>query len=198
MPYEQTRAFYPKEMGTKKGWCLQNCRLGFRVYTPKYASAKAAMNAAKRNGTFHTMNELPANCSVPVYTTSSSKNGHVVVYDKGTYYTDGKRYTPASGTLLGWDTIMDGTQVVKWTNARGFLPEKGYWCRGDVDERIAKLSTFMYRTFPLYTNKKALGPQFGPYLEASLREFQKRKNLYSDGMVGPKTYAALRQEGFKY
>lgn len=198
MPYEQLKQFYPKEMGTKKGWCLQNCRLGFRVYTPKYASAKAAMNAAKRNGTFKTMNELPTNCSVPVYTTSSSSNGHVVVYDKGAYYTDGKKYKPASNTLLGFDTHMDGTPVVKWTNAKGFLPEKGYWCNGDVDERISKLATFMYRTFPAYTNKKALGPIFGPYLESSIKEFQRRKNLFSDGMVGPKTYAALRQEGFSY
>lgn len=198
MAYEQIRAFYPKDMGKQKGWCLQNCRLGFRIYTPKYASAKAAMNAAKRNGTFKAMSDLPANCSVPVYTTSSSNNGHVVVYDKGTYYTDGKTYKPNASTLLGWDTNMDGTPVVKFTNAKGFLPTKGYWCRGDVDERIAKLASFMYRTFPAYTNKKALGPQFGQYLEASTREFQKRKNLFSDGMVGSKTYAALRQEGFSY
>lgn len=198
MAYEQIRAFYPKDMGRQKGYCLQNCRLGFRIYTPKYASAKAAMNAAKRNGTFKAMSDLPTNCSVPVYTTSNSKYGHVVVYDKGTYYTDGKVYKPAANTILGWDTHMDGTPVVKFTNAKGFLPAKGYWRRGDVDERIAKLASFMYRTFPNYTNKKALGPIFGPYLEKSIREFQKRKNLYSDGMVGVRTYAALRQEGFNY
>ena len=50
MAYEQTKQFYPKEMGTKKGWCLQNCRLGFRIYTGKYASAKTAMQAGKKNG----------------------------------------------------------------------------------------------------------------------------------------------------
>ena len=198
MPYEQTRAFYPNEMGKQKGWCLQNCRLGFRIYTPKYKSAAAAMAAAKRNGTFHTMNELPSNCSVPVYTTSSSANGHVVVYDKGTYYTDGKKYKPASSSLLGWDTNMDGTQVVKFTQAKGFLPTKGYWCRGDKDQRIAVLASFMYRNYPRYTNKKALGPEFGPYLEASIREYQKRTGLYSDGMVGPKTYASLKANGFNY
>lgn len=198
MPYEQTRAFYPKEMGRQKGWCLQNCRLGFRVYTPKYASAKAAMNAAKRNGTFHTMNELPVNCSVPVYTTSSSKNGHVVVYDKGTYYTDGKRYTPASGSLLGWDTNMDGTQVVKWSTTRGFLPEKGYWRIGDIDERVGKLASFMRKTFPSYTSAKALGNIYGKYLSASISEFQKRTGLYPDGMTGHKTYAMLKKYGFNY
>lgn len=198
MAYEQTRAFYPSSMGRQKGWCLQNCRVGFRIYTPKYKSAAAAMAAAKRNGTFHTMNELPTNCSVPVYTTSSSASGHVVVYDKGTYYTDGRKYKPASGTLLGWDTNMDGTQVVKFTKAKGFLPTKGYWCKGDVDERVGKLATFMYKNFPRYTNKKALGNIYGNYLAASIAEFQKRTGLYPDGMTGPKTYAKLKQNGFNY
>lgn len=198
MAYEQIRPFYPKDMGKQKGWCLQNCRLGFRIYTPKYASAKAAMTAAKRNGTFKTMNELPTNCSVPVYTTSPSKNGHVVVYDKGVYYTDGRKYTPAANTLLGWDTMMDGTQVVKFTNAKGFLPAKGYWCEGDVDERIGKLASFMYRNFPSYTNKKALGNIYGKFLKASITEFQRRVHLFPDGMVGAKTYAELKKYGFNY
>ena len=198
MPYEQIKPFYPNEMGKAKGWCLKNCRLGFRIYTPKYASAKAAMNAAKRNGTFKTMNELPTNCSVPVYTTSSSSNGHVVVYDKGTYYTDGKKYKPASGTLLGFDTHMDGTPVVKWTNAKGFLPTKGYWCKYDTDERVGKLASFMYRNYPKYTNKKALGNIYGDYLSASIAQFQRNTGLYPDGMTGSKTYAMLKKYGFNY
>jgi hypothetical protein len=56
MSYEQVKAFYPKDMGKQKGWCLQNCRLGFHIYKPKYASAKAAMAAAKMNGTYHAGN----------------------------------------------------------------------------------------------------------------------------------------------
>lgn len=198
MAYEQIRAFYPKDMGKQKGWCLQNCRLGFRIYTPKYASAKAAMNAAKRNGTFKAMSDLPANCSVPVYTTSSSNNGHVVVYNKGTYYTDGKTYKPNASTLLGWDTNMDGTPVVKFTNAKGFLPTKGYWCIGDVDERVGKLASFMRRTFPSYTPAKALGNIYGKYLAGSIKEFQKRTGLYPDGNTGAKTYAMLKKYGFNY
>ena len=198
MAYEQIRAFYPKEMGKQKGWCLQNCRLGFRIYTPKYASAKAAMNAAKRNGTFKAMSDLPANCSVPVYTTSSSNNGHVVVYDKGTYYTDGKTYKPNASTLLGWDTNMDGTPVVKFTKAKGFLPTKGYWTIGDVDERVGKLASFMRRTFPSYTPAKALGNIYGKYLAGSIKEFQKRTGLYPDGNTGAKTYAMLKKYGFNY
>lgn len=198
MAYEQLRQFYPKEMGTKKGWCLQNCRIGFRIYTPKYASAKAAYNAAKRNQTLHTVNELPKNCSVPVYYSTTSSNGHVVVYDKGTWYNDGKKFNPDYKMLLGWDTNMDGTPVVKWTTQKGFLPDKGYWCIGDYDERVGKLADFMYKSFPAYTKKAALGCYYGKYLSASIAEFQRRTGLYPDGMTGPKTYAMLKKYGFNY
>ena len=198
MSYEQIKPFYPNEMGKKKGWCLQNCRLGFRVYTPKYASARAAYNAAKRNNTLHTINELPTNCSVPVYYSSSSSNGHVVVYDKGTWYSDGKKFNADYKQVLGWDTMMDGTPVVKWTNQKGFLPAKGYWCKGDIDDRVGKLASFMYKTFPSYTSKKALGNIYGNYLAASITEFQKRTGLYPDGMTGAKTYAMLKKYGFSY
>jgi hypothetical protein len=135
--YEQTMPFYPKDMGKQKGWCLQNCRLGFHIYTPKYASAKAAMDAAKRNGTYHA-GTPPNNISVPVYVSSSSKYGHVVVWDKGTWWSDGKRYRSWSG-VLGWDEMMDGTRVVKVSSGKGFLPAKGYWKVGDCDPRIGKL-----------------------------------------------------------
>lgn len=199
MAYEQIKAFYPKEMGTKKGWCLQNCRLGFRIYTGKYASAKSAYEASKRNGTLREMDKLPSNISVPVYQASTSKYGHVIVYNKGTYYSDGAIVRNPKG-LLGWDTRMDGVEVVKFTQSKNFLPEKGYWKEGDCDDRIGYLASFMRRTFPAYTSAKALGNYYGKYLKASITEFQKRSNgkLYPDGCVGPKTYAELKKYGFDY
>lgn len=195
--WEQVKSFYPKEMGKQKGWCLQNCRLGFRIYTPKYASAKAAMDAAKRNGTWHA-GTPPNNISVPVYTSTTSKYGHVVVCDKGVWYSDGKRYSSFSG-VLGWDEMMDGTRVVKLGSGSGFLPAKGYWARYDKDDRVAQLATFMRNTFPAYTPKAALGPVYGDKLWAAIREFQRRSNgtLYPDGMTGPKTYAELKKYGFR-
>ena len=197
MAYEQEKAFYPKEMGTQKGWCLQNCRLGFRIYTPKYASATKAMEAGKRNGTYHAGNP-PTNISVPVYTTSPSPNGHVVVSDRGQYYTDGRKYTPAQSDILGWDEMMDGTRVVHVASTKSFLPAKGYWAKYDEDERVACLARFMRKTFPAYTPAKALGPVFGNFLSQSLAQFQKRTGLYPDGMCGPKTYAKLKEYGFNY
>ena len=194
--YEQTMPFYPKDMGKQKGWCLQNCRLGFHIYTPHYASAKAAMNAAKKNGTYHA-GTPPNNISVPVYTTSSSANGHVVVCDKGTWYTDGRKYTPAKGSIYGWDEMMDGTRVVKVASSKSFLPAKGYWARYDVDPRVGKLASFMRSTFPSYTPAKALGNTYGDNLWKSIKEFQKRTGLYPDGCTGPRTVDMLKKYGFR-
>lgn len=197
MPYEQIKKFYAKDMGKKKGWCLQNCRVGFHIYTGKYASAKSAYEAAKRNGTLREMNKLPSNISVPVYMSTTSKYGHVIVYDKGTYYSDGSVIRNPKG-LLGWDVNMDGVAVVKFTQAKSFLPEKGYWCEGDCDDRIGYLATFMRQNFPAYTSAKALGNYYGKYIKKSIAEFQKRTGLYSDGCVGKKTYDMLKKYGFDY
>lgn len=198
MAYEQVLGFYPKDMGKQKGWCLQNCRLGFHIYTPHYASAKAAMNAAKKNGTFHE-GTPPNNISVPVYISTSSANGHVCVWDKGAWWNDGKR-VGSMGGVLGWDEMMDGTRVVKVASSRSFLPAKGYWCRYDKDERVAALASFMRKTFPKYTPKSALGPIYGDNLWRAIAEFQRRSKgkLYPDGMTGPRTYEELQKYGFKY
>lgn len=196
MAYEQVLGFYPKDMGKQKGWCLQNCRLGFHIYTPHYASAKAAMDAAKRNGTFHA-GTPPNNISVPVYVSSSSRYGHVVVWDKGTWWSDGKSYRSWSG-VLGWDEMMDGTRVVKVASSRSFLPAKGYWCKYDNDQRVAALASWMRKTFPAYTSAKALGPVYGNYLSKSVAQFQRNTGLYPDGMTGPKTYEMMQRYGFKY
>lgn len=197
MSYEQIKEFYPKEMGKKKGWCLQNCRLGFRIYTGKYASAKSAYEAAKKNGTLRAMNELPSNVSVPVYQSTTSKYGHVIVFNHGTYYSDGYIVRNPKG-LLGWDIRMDGVDVVKVSAKKNFLPEKGYWKEGDCDERIGYLASFMRNKFPAYTSVKALGNYYGKNLKSSITQFQKRTGLYPDGCVGPRTYAELKKYGFNY
>ena len=194
MAYEQTKQFFPKEMGKAKGWCLKNCRVGFRIYTGHYASAKTAMEAGKKNGTFHE-GFPPYNVSVPVYTATPSKYGHVMVCDRGTWYSDGKKVSTPQ--VLGWDELMDSVRVVSGVS-QGFLPAKGYWCRYDQDERVAKLADFMYKTFPAYTNKKALGSLYGDNLWKSIKEFQKRTGLYPDGNTGKITYNKLKEYGFKY
>lgn len=199
MSYEQVRAFYPKEMGTQKGWCLKNCRIGFRIYTGKFASAKADMLSQKKNGTLHPMSTLPSNCSVPVYLDVPSQYEHVEVYDKGIWYSDGKKVkAPNYSACFGWGELCDGTRVVKLANNDSFLPAKGYWKEGDQDVRIAKLCEFMYKTFPAYTSKKILiNPHiFGKNCKAAIIQFQKRTDLYPDGIVGKNTYNKLKEYGF--
>lgn len=56
----------------------------------------------------------------------------------------------------------------------------------------------MYKTFPKYTDKRALGTYYGNYIKASIKEFQKRTNLEQDGNTGPKTLAKLVEYGFRY
>lgn len=195
MAYEQIKSFYPKEMGKEKGWCLKNCRLGYRIYTGHYANAKSAMQAGKKNGTYHD-GLPPINIAVPVYVATSSPNGHVVVYNKGTWWSDGKKYKSMSG-IYGWDEMMDAIRVVQLTSSKSFLPAKGYWAKYDKDTRVGRLATFMYKTFPKYTSKKALGCIYGDFLSKSITQFQRNCGLYPDGMTGEKTYKKLQEYGFK-
>lgn len=83
------------------------------------------------------------------------------------------------------------------TKKQSFLPARGYWKRGDNDERIGQVAKFMRNTFPAYTPAAALGNYFGKYLEASIKQFQKNTKLKADGCIGPKTYDKLKAFGFK-
>ena len=196
--YEQVIAADPKKMGKVKGWCLQNTRLAFGIKVGHYASAKADMLAQKKAGTLHPLSDLPKDLSVPVYIDTTSSNEHVELYYKGTWYSDGKKVkAPNAASVFGWGECCDGVRVVQKAAVNKFLPAKGYWGLGDVDKRIGKLSEFMYKTFPKYTSKKALGNTYGKYLVASIKEFQKRTHLYPDGCTGPKTYEMLKKCGFK-
>lgn len=79
-----------------------------------------------------------------------------------------------------------------------FLPARGYFMKGDKHPNVAKIADFMYKTFPAYTNKKALGDYYGNYIIASIKEFQKRTGLTPDGCTGPITLSKLQQYGFEY
>lgn len=84
-----------------------------------------------------------------------------------------------------------------------FFGPRGYFMLGDEHPNIGRIAEFMYRTFPLYTDKRALGNYYGPYIKASITEFQRRakeEGTYNDavdGCVGPITLASLKKYGFK-
>ena len=78
-----------------------------------------------------------------------------------------------------------------------FFPSKGYFSLGDRHKNVGKIASFMYKTFPLYTSKNALGDYYGTYIKKSITEFQRRTGLESDGCVGPITLKELKKYGFK-
>lgn len=114
MAWEQVKKFNPSKMGTRTGWCLMNCRLGFGINKGTNPSAKADIEFNKNKGAFHDMKSLPKNVAVPVYLDTYSENEHVMVCDKGTYYSDGRRLTSTKGlNFFGWGEYCDGVRVVK-------------------------------------------------------------------------------------
>lgn len=201
MSYEQMKPFYSKDMGNRKGFCLQNVAKGFHIYPSANPSGSAIqdMNRNKQKGTLHPLNTIPENVAVPVYQDTSSSYEHILVYDKGIWWSDGRKISaPSSRSIFGWGEWCNGYQIVKYVESpSGFLPKKGYWCKYDVDSRVGKLADFMFKTFPAYTSKKALGNTYGDNLSKSIKEFQKRTGLYPDGMTGKITFAKLKQYGFK-
>lgn len=81
--------------------------------------------------------------------------------------------------------------------SKSFFNSKGYFSLGDTHENIGKIASFMYKVFPAYTSKLALGNYYGKYIQSSIKEFQKRTGLESDGCVGPITLKELKKYGFK-
>lgn len=94
--------------------------------------------------------------------------------------------------------ILSGGSTPTPTPTKSFFPAKGYWGPGDYDQRIDQLSAFMYKMFPSYTKKEALGSYYGKNIQASIREFQRRTNLEVDGCTGPITLKKLESYGFKW
>lgn len=111
--WKQVKDFNIKKMGTKKGYCLQNVRLGFGI-PAKYASAKIDMEANKKAGTLHNIDTIPINVTVPVYIDSASKYEHIIVCDKGTYYSDGRKLKSTKGLkFFGWGELCEDVRVVE-------------------------------------------------------------------------------------
>lgn len=83
------------------------------------------------------------------------------------------------------------------TTSSNFLGKRGYIKLGDQGDNISKITKFMYKKFPAYTKKQALGNYYGKYIQASIKEFQKRTGLTPDGCIGKITLAKLKKYGFK-
>lgn len=115
MGWKQVRQFDPSKMGTKYGYCLQNCRIGFvPEIPPKYVDAKEAMLANKNAGCLHPINTRPTNCAVPVFADTPSVNEHVMVWDHDKLYSDGKVVNPNGFTWFGWGETLNDCRIVEY------------------------------------------------------------------------------------
>lgn len=119
MSWKQVVPFSISKMGHTKNFCLRNVRQGFGI-GGKYANAKQAMNENKSKGTLHSLSSIPTNVSVPVFT-SAGIWGHVMVCDKGTFYSDGVKVARPNSSYQ-WGELLNGVRVVKWTEASPAKP----------------------------------------------------------------------------
>ena len=111
------------------------------------------------------------------------------------------KYCPHRTLDMGWQRFLDMVSAelngTPTSVADSFFPPKGYFALGDTHANIGKIADFMYRVFPAYTNKKALGTYYGKYIQSSIKEFQRRTKITVDGIVGQQTLAELEKYGFK-
>ena len=120
--------------------------------------------------------------------------GHIAIYD----HTSGNKKYYFSQNPNPCEIIPITRGGVYFFRLKdSFLPARGYFKKGDKSPKIGKIASFMYKNFPLYTSKKALGDYFGTYLEKSIKEFQRRTGLKADGCIGPITLNELKKYGFK-
>lgn len=114
MGWKQDIPFDLNKMGTTPGLCLANVRKGYDI-APKYASARDAMNASKREGTFHEGLDIPTDVAVPIFAETGSPYAHVMVDYYGDVYSDGKYLPSLKGmTVIGWSETLNDARIVSW------------------------------------------------------------------------------------
>lgn len=95
--------------------------------------------------------------------------------------------------------IHNGFNVVDCEDitTSSFFGSKGYFSTGDSHENIGKIASFMFKVFPSYTKKEALGNYYGKNLQASIKEFQRRTKIKVSGNIDETTVKELEKYGFK-
>ena len=122
MVWKQVRNFNLSKMGKKQGYCLQNVRLSYDIPS-KYADAKSAMNASKKQGTFHEGLDIPTDVAIPIFAETGSPYGHVMVDDHGTVYSDGEYLSSFKGMrVLGWSETLNDERIVEWVEEPAPIP----------------------------------------------------------------------------
>lgn len=185
--------------------------------TQKDLSCEGLLAEAKEKGNISTIPEIPG---VLVYMKGHMGiyigNGKVIESTAAKY--DGKKGRIYRTYFKGDGKGCDGKRATwtKWfkspyltyekevkpeppkPSSDNFLGSRGYIKLGDRGSNVEKIANFMYKTFPAYTPKSALGNYYGPNIQKTIKEFQKRTGLEPDGCVGPLTLKMLVKYGFSY
>lgn len=113
--YVQVRLFDSANMGSTPGWCLANVDAGFGITTGTFPTARADWESQQNNGTLHT-GYPPSYLQVPVYCDTGTANGHVVVWDRGTVWSDGAVVPQGLAyysNVIGWGELCDNVRIVQ-------------------------------------------------------------------------------------
>lgn len=70
-----------------------------------------------------------------------------------------------------------------------FLPEKGYFTKGDSGDKIEKIDEF-FANF-------VKGNYYGDYTESVVKTYQRKKGLKETGNIDLETISKMREDGFK-
>lgn len=194
-------AVYVDECNT--AWCNSNWASNCRSVSIETSNNKIGGNWTVSNASLNSLIKLVADIA---------KRNNMGTLVKGKNVTWHSMYTstlcPGQYLLSKMDYIVSEANKLNKTSTpahtTNFLGKRGYFRLGDIHNNISKIADFMYRTFPAYTKKSALGPLYGVNLKASITEFQRRckaQGLYDDaidGNCGPKTLKCLQHFGFRY
>lgn len=219
--WKQIKKFDLKKMGTKYNYCLANVRSAFGV-TGVYNSAKEAMLASKKAGHLHSIETLPTNCAVPVFADTTSPYEHVMVMDRGTLYSDGKKVdNPNAFKYYGWSESLNDEIIVKWVSDKKSNQEiadeviVGKWGNGAERKRRLTEAGYNYGAIQTIVNEKlkkvtpiAVGDNVRPirfvdYHGTPLRDVAKSYKviqIYKDRAVlanGNSIYAAMKVNNIK-
>lgn len=187
--------------------CTSYCAWKIKEATGKWLTRTGDMNAKNwlyrlpENGYKTKVGSPNGNKCVGVKT--SGKYGHVVWSDGTLTITD---YNWNSDGNFKEHSVVASQYVwfvIQGGGGQGFLPNRGYWKKGDRDARIGNLCWWYAQYYWGYFCKTRAeahrlldGNYFGDNCEKWTKEFQRRVGIVPDGMIGKITYAKLKQYGF--
>lgn len=137
------------------------------------------------------------------YTSQGHLNGYSGNLDLNYFSGDASAWDKYAGGSPSKNNTSTTTNTSSNTIPSGFFPARGYFMRGDSSPNVGKIAQFMRKVFPKYTDEKALGNIYGPYIESAIKTFQKnakaegKYNSTVDGYCGPITVKSLMKYGFK-